>query len=102
MRYIRLIHPAIFIVSGYTERQRNGEPQKQLSKEFVRRWLIENGFQGKHGQVVPLMTKEIVSSISARYIELFEQITGEGFIKPGSENVLTRVENAINNALDKL
>ena len=88
-----------FYSSGYAERQKNGEPQKQLSKEFVRKWLIENGFQGKDGQVVPLMTKEIVKSISERYIELYEQITGEGFIKPGSENVLNRVEKAINNAL---
>jgi phosphoribosylaminoimidazole-succinocarboxamide synthase len=88
-----------FYSNGYTERQKNGEPQKQLSKEFVRKWLIENGFQGKDGQVVPLMTKEIVKSISERYIELYEQITGERFIKPGGENVLDRVEKAINNAL---
>src|SRR5580704_3318815 len=81
-----------FYLDGYAERQKNGEPQKQLSKEFVRKWLIENGFQGKDGQVVPLMTKEIVQSISERYIELYEQITGERFIKPGSENVLNRVE----------
>jgi len=90
-----------FYSSGYEERQKNGEPQKQLSKEFVRKWLIENGFQGKDGQVVPLMTKEIVQSISERYIELFEQITGEKFIKPVTENVLDRVEKAINNALTK-
>src|SRR3984885_6146288 len=88
-----------FYSTGYAERQQTGEPQKQLSKEFVRKWLIENGFQGKDGQVVPLMTKEIVQSISERYIELYEQITGERFIKPGGENVLDRVEKAINNAL---
>lgn len=88
-----------FYSEGYQERQENGEPQKQLSKEFVRRWLIENGFQGKDGQVVPLMTPEIVQSISERYIELFEQITGEKFVKPEQENVLNRVEQAINNAL---
>jgi len=88
-----------FYSEGYAERQKNGEPQKQLSKEFVRKWLIENGFQGKHGQVAPLMTNEIVQSISDRYIELYEQITGESFIKPGKENVLSRVEKAINNAL---
>jgi phosphoribosylaminoimidazole-succinocarboxamide synthase len=88
-----------FYSDGYRERQDKGEPQKQLSKEFVRKWLIENGFQGKDGQVVPLMTKEIVQSISERYIELFEQITGENFVKPGKENVLNRVEKAINNAL---
>jgi phosphoribosylaminoimidazole-succinocarboxamide synthase len=91
-----------FYSNGYAERQKKGEPQKQLSKEFVRKWLIENGFQGKDGQVVPLMTKEIVKSISDRYIELFEQITGESFINPGNENVLGRVEKAINNALTLL
>ena len=91
-----------FYSDGYSERQAKSEPQKQLSKEFVRKWLIENGFQGKDGQVVPLMTKEIVQSISERYIELYDQITGEGFIKPGNENVLLRVENAINNALSAL
>jgi phosphoribosylaminoimidazole-succinocarboxamide synthase len=88
-----------FYSSGYEERQQKGEPQKQLSKEFVRKWLIENGFQGKEGQIVPLMTKEIVQSISERYIELFEQITGETFVRPGGENVLSRVGNTINNAL---
>src|SRR6201996_2865149 len=91
-----------FYRDGYEERQANGEQQKQLSKEFVRRWLIENGFQGKDGQVVPEMTREIVESISERYIELFEQITGEKFVKPDSGNVLARVENAINTALRNL
>jgi phosphoribosylaminoimidazole-succinocarboxamide synthase len=79
-----------------------GEPQKQLSKEFVRRWLIENGFQGKEGQVVPLMTPEIVNSISERYIELYEQITGENFVKSDNADVLKRVEAAINKALSDL
>ena len=79
-----------------------GEPQKQLSKEFVRRWLIENGFQGKEGQVVPVMTPEIVNSISERYIELFEQITGENFVKSDNADVLKRVEAAINKALSDL
>jgi len=91
-----------FYSEGYEERQASGEAQKQLSKEFVRKWLIENGFQGKDGQVVPLMTKEIVKSISERYIELYEQITGEAFIKPAESNVLSRVENAIKNALTGL
>ncbi|WP_428331327.1 phosphoribosylaminoimidazolesuccinocarboxamide synthase [Mucilaginibacter sp.] len=91
-----------FYSEGYADRQANGEPQKQLSKEFVRKWLIENGFQGKDGQVVPEMTPEIVLSISERYIELFEQITGEGFVKPGNESVLQRVEKAINNELSAL
>ncbi|WP_121812474.1 phosphoribosylaminoimidazolesuccinocarboxamide synthase [Mucilaginibacter kameinonensis] len=88
-----------FYKEGYEERQQKGEPQKQLSKEFVRRWLIENGFQGKDGQVVPVMTEEIVNSISERYIELYEKIIGEAFVKPAEGSVLTRVETAINNAL---
>jgi|SRR6185437_4949324 len=91
-----------FYSDGYRERQAKGEPQKQLSKEFVRKWLIENGFQGKEGQVVPTMTAEIVKSISERYIELYEQITGEKFIKPANGDVLNRVEKAINNALTML
>ncbi|MGY3212573.1 phosphoribosylaminoimidazolesuccinocarboxamide synthase [Mucilaginibacter sp. HD30] len=88
-----------FYREGYEERQEKGEPQKQLSKEFVRRWLIENGFQGKDGQTVPVMTTEKVQSISERYIELYEKITGEEFVKPEGENVLSRVEGAIKNAL---
>jgi phosphoribosylaminoimidazole-succinocarboxamide synthase len=88
-----------FYSEGYAERQASGEPQKQLSKEFVRKWLIENNFQGKDGQVVPVMTPEKVQSISERYIELYEQITGESFVKPEGDNVLTRVEGAIKNAL---
>ncbi|HTI61668.1 phosphoribosylaminoimidazolesuccinocarboxamide synthase [Mucilaginibacter sp.] len=91
-----------FYRDGYEERQKNGEPQKQLSKEFVRKWLIENGFQGKEGQVVPEMTPEIVASISDRYIELFEQITGEKFIKGDNGQVLKRVEGSINTALRNL
>ncbi|HEY0244818.1 MAG TPA: phosphoribosylaminoimidazolesuccinocarboxamide synthase [Mucilaginibacter sp.] len=88
-----------FYSDGYQERQNNNEPQKQLSKEFVRKWLIENNFQGKDGQTVPEMTPEKVQSISERYIELYEQITGETFVKPQSENVISRVENSINKAL---
>ncbi len=91
-----------FYKEGYEERQKNNEAQKQLSKEFVRKWLIENGFQGKDGQVVPLMTEDIVNSISERYIELFEQITGEKFVKPASGEVLQRVEMAINKMLTTL
>jgi phosphoribosylaminoimidazole-succinocarboxamide synthase len=91
-----------FYSNGYAERQLNGEAQKQLSKEFVRKWLIENGFQGKDGQQVPEMTQDIIQSISNRYIELFEQITGETFVKPGAEDVTLRVENAINNAIAEL
>ena len=91
-----------FYKEGYDERQKNNEPQKQLSKEFVRKWLIENGFQGKDGQVVPTMTPEIVNSISERYIELFEQITGESFVKGDNKQVLDRVEESINTALRNL
>ena len=91
-----------FYSEGYADRQEADEPQKQLSKEFVRKWLIENGFQGKDGQVVPVMTPDIVSSISERYIELYEQIIGESFVKPASEEILTRVERSINEALATL
>jgi len=91
-----------FYSEGYAQRQQKGEPQKQLSKEFVRKWLIENGFQGKDGQTVPLMTPEIVQSISDRYIELFEQITGKTFEKSDNEEVLVRVENAVKQALPTL
>lgn len=91
-----------FYSEGYAQRQASGEAQKQLSKEFVRRWLIENGFQGKDGQQVPVMTKEIVQSISDRYIELYEQITGETFVKPEITDVVNRVESSINKALAAL
>jgi phosphoribosylaminoimidazole-succinocarboxamide synthase len=91
-----------FYSEGYAERQAANEPQKQLSKEFVRRWLIDNGFQGKDGQAVPVMTPEKVASISERYIELYEQITGEQFVKPAGVNVLDRVEGAIKSALAAL
>jgi len=91
-----------FYSDGYEARQASGEPQKQLSKEFVRKWLIENGFQGKDGQRVPEMTEEIVQSISDRYIELYEKITGETFVKPENINVLNRVETAITNALQAI
>jgi phosphoribosylaminoimidazole-succinocarboxamide synthase len=91
-----------FYSEGYQQRQQNNEPQKQLSKEFVRKWLIENGFQGKDGQTVPEMTPEIVKSISDRYIELFEQITGNRFVKSDDQNVFLRVENAVKHALERL
>jgi len=84
-----------FYSGGYEERQHTGEPQKQLSKEFVRKWLIENGFQGKEGQVVPEMTPELVNSISERYIELYEQITGDRFVKNDDDNVLKRIEGNV-------
>lgn len=69
--------------------------KKQLSKEFVREWLMENGFQGKEGQQVPEMTPEIVNSISERYMELFEHITGEKFVKADTENIAVRIEKNV-------
>ena len=91
-----------FYLEGYEERQAKGESQKQLSKEFVRQWLIENGFQGKEGQQVPEMTEEIVKSISERYIELYEHITGEKFQYPAEGEVLARVESNVSKALQQL
>lgn len=91
-----------FYADGYEKRQDAGEPQKQLSKEFVRKWLIENGFQGRDGQVVPLMTPEIVSSISDRYIELYEQITGDTFVKNEADDVVKRIEQNVTAALGQL
>ncbi|GAB7257691.1 phosphoribosylaminoimidazolesuccinocarboxamide synthase [uncultured Polaribacter sp.] len=84
-----------FYADGYQERQDNNEPQKQLSKEFVRQWLIENGFQGKEGQAIPEMSDEKIIEISNRYIELYEQITGEAFTKATTDNVLNRIENNV-------
>ncbi len=84
-----------FYADGYQERQDKGEAQKQLSKEFVRQWLIENGFQGKENQQIPLMSDEKVMEISNRYIELYEQITAEKFVKASTENVLKRIEENI-------
>jgi len=91
-----------FYAEGYQERQDSGTAQKQLSKEFVRKWLIENGFQGKEGQVVPEMTPEIIQSISERYIELYEQITGDKFIKNESQDVSSRIESNIHECLKSL
>lgn len=91
-----------FYADGYEARQQQGEAQKQLSKEFVRQWLIENNFQGKDGQTVPEMTDEIVNSISERYIELYEHVTGETFVKQDSENRTAEIEQNILNAIQKL
>lgn len=84
-----------FYAQSYQELFEKGEAQKQLSKEFVREWLMENGFQGKDGQQVPEMTPEIVAGISERYIELFENITGEPFVKADIANVSARIEQNI-------
>ena len=88
-----------FYADGYEERQKTGEKQKQLSKEFVRQWLIENGFQGKEGQRIPEMSKEFVNSVSERYIELFENITGDNFEKSDTSTINNRIENAVNEFL---
>lgn len=89
-----------FIADRYEECFAKGLPQKQLSKEFVREWLMENGFQGKEGQKVPEMTPAIVKNISDRYIELFEKVTGEKFVKADeSDDILNRIESNINNFL---
>lgn len=84
-----------FYADGYQKRQEKGETQKQLSKEFVRQWLIEKGFQGKEGQQIPEMSDEKIIEISNRYIELYEQITGETFVKANTENVLDRIHKNV-------
>ena len=91
-----------FYKDSYQELQDSGAPQKQLSKEFVRQWLIENGFQGKDGQNVPVMDKARVASISARYIELYEKITGKTFVKHDADNIYKRLEDNILSALKTL
>jgi phosphoribosylaminoimidazole-succinocarboxamide synthase len=88
-----------FYSEGYQERQNNGEEQKQLSKEFVRRWLIENGFQGKDGQQIPDMNDAYIESVSERYIELFENILGEKFVKADITNINERIETNVLNYL---
>ena len=84
-----------FYADGYQEKFEKGEPQKQLSKEFVRQWLIEHDFMGKAGQQVPEMTDEYVSSVSDRYIELYEHITGEKFEKVEAEDLAARIEKNV-------
>ena len=88
-----------FYAEGYEERLAAGEKQKQLSKEFVRQWLIENGFQGKEGQSIPEMSEEFVTSVSERYIELFENITGDKFQKSDTTKINQRIEAAVNEFL---
>jgi phosphoribosylaminoimidazole-succinocarboxamide synthase len=91
-----------FYREGFEERQKKGESQKQLSKEFVRQWLIENGFQGKDGQRVPEMTDEIVSSISARYKELYQQVRGESLNDINYETIDQRIEQSILNSINSI
>lgn len=87
---------------GYQERLAAGEPQRQLSKEFVRQWLISNGFMGKDGQKVPEMTPEVVNSISERYIELYEHLTGNTFVKTEETELDARIEKNVLDCLDRL
>jgi phosphoribosylaminoimidazole-succinocarboxamide synthase len=91
-----------FYAEGYEERLAKGEEQKQLSKEFVRQWLIENGFQGKEGQTIPEMSEEFVNKVSDRYIELYENITGDSFVKGELSEVKSRIEKNVTDALAKL
>lgn len=91
-----------FYKNGYEERQQKNEPQKQLSKEFVRQWLIENGFQGKEGQNIPEMTPEIVSSISARYKELYQQVRGESLGETDYGAMRGRIEQSILNSINSV
>ena len=91
-----------FYAEGYEERQKNGEQQKQLSKEFVRQWLIENGFQGLEGQVMPVMPDEFVKVVTERYIELYEKITGETFVKSDTSNIRERIQTNVDNYLNNL
>ena len=91
-----------FYAAGYEDRLAKDEQQKQLSKEFVRQWLIENGFQGHEGQTVPAMTDEYVRQVSDRYIELYENITGEMFQKADAENLVQRIERNVTECLEGL
>jgi phosphoribosylaminoimidazole-succinocarboxamide synthase len=91
-----------FYAEGYEERQKNGEPQKQLSKEFVRQWLIENGFQGLEGQQMPFMPDEFVNTITDRYIELYEKITGTEFEKSDTKDIQARIQKNVDAYLKSL
>lgn len=91
-----------FYAEGYEDRFNAGEPQKQLSKEFVRQWLIDNNFMGKEGQTMPEMTDEYCDSVSARYQELYEHITGEDFVKPADENLAARIDANVKACLASL
>lgn len=90
-----------FYAEGYEERQANNEPQKQLSKEFVRQWLIENDFQGLEGQTMPFMPDEFVQTITDRYIELYERITGKEFVKSDTSDIQARIQKNVDEYLEK-
>jgi phosphoribosylaminoimidazole-succinocarboxamide synthase len=91
-----------FYLEGFEERQIKGEPQKQLSKEFVRQWLMENGFQGLEGQTMPEMPEEFVQTITYRYIELYERISGNTFVKSETSDIANRIQTNVENYLNKL
>lgn len=91
-----------FYADGYQERQDNNEPQRQLSKEFVRQWLISNEFQGKEGQQIPEMDEAYINSVSERYIELYEKITGEAFVKADLSNIEQRIEGNVSEYLKSI
>ncbi len=91
-----------FYMEGYEERLARGEKQKQLSKEFVREWLMDNGFQGQEGQQVPEMTEEVVNGITERYIELYEAVTGEKFVRAEADDVMARIERNVSEYLKTL
>ena len=91
-----------FYLEGFEERQIKGQPQKQLSKEFVRQWLMENGFQGLEGQTMPEMPEEFVQTITDRYIELYERISGNTFVKSETSDIANRIQSNVENYLNKL
>ena len=89
-----------FYLDDYQRKQDEGESQKQLSKEFVREWLIQNGFQGKEGQTIPKLNEEFINSVSERYVELFTGITGQDFNRADNTDIMHRIESNIINYLD--
>ncbi|MDE7142678.1 MAG: phosphoribosylaminoimidazolesuccinocarboxamide synthase, partial [Muribaculaceae bacterium] len=91
-----------FYADGFEERFAKGEPQKQLSKEFVRQWLIDRGFMGREGQQVPEMTPEFCQEVSRRYIELYEHVTGRGFVPAPAGNLEERIAANVTNFLEEL
>ncbi len=91
-----------FYADGYEERQAKGEKQKQLSKEFVRQWLIDHGFQGLEGQMMPEFTDDFLQSVSDRYVELYEKITGKSFDRGQTEDILARIDNNVRKALNDI
>ena len=91
-----------FYADGYQERQDNNEPQKQLSKEFVRQWLISNNFQGLDGQTVPVMSEAYIETVSERYIELYENIMGEAFVRADVSDIQSRIEANVLNYLSEM